>query len=58
MNATIGYRAFDWRYGLSFALGTGALRRVANRHYWYQVGSGLLLGLGADWAGHLLKCQS
>lgn len=57
MNATLGYRTSDWRYGMVFAWGTGLLRNLANRHYWYQIGSGILLGVGADWVGHLLKCR-
>lgn len=58
-NGTIGALENGWAVGASFAIGTGALRRIANRHFIrWQVAAGWLLGIASDWAGHyFLKCD-
>jgi hypothetical protein len=53
MNSTIG--AEGWRYVFSFT--TGGLRVAAHRHTASQVAIGFLAGVGANFAGQLLKCQ-
>lgn len=58
MNAMIGFSARNWGMGLSFGFATGALRYDAHRHFPSQIAKGLLLGAGAEAAGHLLRCQS
>ena len=55
MNATIGVSG--WRYGLLFSVGTMQLRREANRHTLPQVLQGFAVGIGAEAAGRLLKCE-
>lgn len=58
MNATIGAFETGWVVGASFSVGTGILRNVANRHTKTQVVKGLLIGVGANAAGRLLKCST
>lgn len=57
MNAMLGFSARNWGMGLSFGLATGALRYDAHRHFPSQIAKGLLLGAGAEAAGHLLRCR-
>jgi len=55
MNSTIGYTG--WRYGMAFSFATGQLRQDAHRHTLPQVLAGLGIGIGAEFAGRLVKCQ-
>lgn len=57
MNSTIGSISAGWQVGLTFTAGTGGLRMAAHRHTPWQVLAGAAIGLGADAAGHLLKCD-
>jgi len=57
MNSTIGF-ASSWRVGVGFAWSTAVLRTAAHRHTARQVAAGALLGIGAEAAGHLLRCPS
>lgn len=59
MNSVIGIDSTGWALGGSFAIGTGALRVVAQRHTKTQVVMGLLLGGVAEWASYrIVKCAS
>jgi membrane-associated phospholipid phosphatase len=53
MNSAIG---FSWRYGFAFTVGTAALRVAAHRHTPKQVFVGMVIGLGAEAAGRLVRC--
>lgn len=55
MNATIGLS--QWRYGLVLSFGTMQLRRDAHRHTLAQVLQGFAVGIGAEAAGRLVKCE-
>jgi len=55
MNSVIGFSS-SWRVSVGFAWSTAALRATAHQHTPRQVVAGALLGLGAEAAGHLLKC--
>lgn len=56
MNSAIGF-SNNWQVGLSMTLGTAALRVDANRHTKWQVLAGAAIGIGAEAAGRLVKCQ-
>jgi hypothetical protein len=56
MNAVLGFSS-SWRVSVGFAWSTAALRTTAHRHTARQVAAGALLGIGAEAAGHLLKCE-
>lgn len=56
MNGTIGFSS-RWKYGVVFSVATAELRTDAHRHTPWQVAAGAVLGVGAEAAGHLLKCQ-
>jgi membrane-associated phospholipid phosphatase len=65
MNAGIGADAARWGFGdrwkdwivsAGLVFLTGLLRHEANRHYWYQIGAGAAVAVGADAAGYLLHC--
>lgn len=56
MNSTIGFSS-RWRVGVGFAWSTAVLRTEAHRHTSWQVAAGAALGIGAEAAGHLLKCE-
>jgi membrane-associated phospholipid phosphatase len=55
MNGVIGFSS-SWRVGVGFAWGTAVLRTEAHRHTPWQVAAGAALGIGAEAAGHLLRC--
>lgn len=55
MNSWIGVSSSRWGFEASVA--TGSLRMAAHRHTALQVLAGTALGLGAEGAGHLLKCR-
>jgi membrane-associated phospholipid phosphatase len=55
VNASIGFSGWQWGFG--FAVGTGLLRIAANRHTPKQVVAGMLIGIGADAAGRLVRCD-
>jgi membrane-associated phospholipid phosphatase len=56
MNSTIGFSS-SWRLGVGFVWGTAVLRKEAHRHTPWQVAAGAALGIGAEAAGHLLRCE-
>jgi len=58
MNSVIGVSQYDLglRLGWTFSWGTQQLRGEAHRHTKTQRAAGLLIGAGAEFAGHLLKC--
>ncbi len=67
MNSVLGSSSAQWwnlggwqRWALSAGMValTGFLRHDANRHTWFQIVSGALVGAGAEAAGHLLRCES
>ncbi len=55
MNSAIGM--FSSRWGFTATIATGVLRHEANRHTWQQIAAGAALGVGAEAAGRLIKCQ-
>jgi membrane-associated phospholipid phosphatase len=55
MNSAIGM--FSSRWGFTATIATGVLRHEANRHTWTQIAAGAALGVGAEAAGRLIKCQ-
>lgn len=57
MNSMLGSMSSGWVVGASFSIGTGALRKAANRHTTNQVLVGWAIGAGADLSGHLLHCE-
>lgn len=58
VNSAIGLSR-NWYLGGAISIGaTASLRVAAHRHTWKQVAAGAAIGLGADAAGHLMKCQS
>lgn len=56
MNSTIGFSS-HWKVGVVFTVATAELRTDAHRHTPWQVAAGAALGIGAEAAGHLLKCR-
>jgi membrane-associated phospholipid phosphatase len=56
MNSAIGFST-NWQVGLAFTLGTAELRVAAHRHTPWQVLAGAAIGIGAESAGHLLRCS-
>lgn len=54
-NSAIGM--FSSRWGFTATIATGVLRHEANRHTWKQIAAGAALGVGAEAAGHLIKCR-
>jgi membrane-associated phospholipid phosphatase len=55
MNSTIGFSS-RWKVGVLFSVGTAELRADAHRHTPWQVAAGAAIGVGAEAAGHLLRC--
>jgi membrane-associated phospholipid phosphatase len=55
MNSTIGFSS-RWKVGVVFTVATAELRTDAHRHTPWQVAAGAALGIGAEAAGHLLRC--
>jgi membrane-associated phospholipid phosphatase len=55
MNSVIGFSS-SWRVGVGFAWSTAVLRTTAHEHTAGQVAWGAVLGIGAEAAGHVLRC--
>ncbi len=55
-NGFVGFSS-HWPYGIAFGVATAGLRVAANRHTFKQVLAGSALGIGAEYAGRLIKCQ-
>jgi len=55
MQSSIGM--FSSRWGFTATIATGVLRHEANRHTWQQIAAGAAIGVGAEAAGRLIKCQ-
>jgi membrane-associated phospholipid phosphatase len=59
-HTALAFATSGWstRFGLTLGIGTGVERVTANKHHWYDVTAGALVGEGARWGSRAaLPCR-